>query len=288
MTTKRLSLEEIDIYSGTQTRVATNDEAVESYAEAMKLGSEFPPVIVYFDGAKYYLADGFHRYLAAKKIEEGNLPAEVREGTRGDALIHALGANATNGVYRTNADKRNAAEIALEEWTDHSNAYLADICKVSIEFVRRVRKQLGLDHPDVVLGRDGKKYPGKKAGDSASMTSLEKQEAALNGGGSGGSGEGGGSGGGGKPSKKNANYNDAAGGGSMTELEGEAREMIRNGEMDPRELPTIHSALPTDYVYAGIHLFEKMDSGDPRYVEALDQLGAWVAKKRDLMGLAKV
>ncbi len=283
MTTKRLSLEDIDIYSGTQTRVATNDEAVEGYAEAMKLGAEFPPVIVYFDGAKHYLADGFHRYLAAKRIEERDLPVEVREGTRGDALIHALGANATNGVYRTNADKRNVAEIALEEWTDRSNGYLADICKVSVELVRRVRKQLGLDHPDVVLGRDGKKYPGKKAGDTDSMTSLEKQEAALNGG---GSGEGGGSGGSGKPSKKNANYNDAAGGGSMTEIEGEAREMIRNGEMDPRELPTIHSALPTDYVYAGIHLFEKMDSEDPRYTEALDKLEAWIAKKRDLVGVA--
>lgn len=282
MNTKRLSLEEIDIYSGTQTRVSTNDEAVEGYAEAMKLGAEFPPVIVFFDGAKYYLADGFHRYLAAKKIEERDLAAEVREGTRGDALIHALGANATNGVYRTNADKRNAAEIALEEWTDRSNAYLADICKVSIDLVRRVRKQLGLDHPDVVLGRDGKKYPGKKPGDSGSMTSLENQEAALNGG---GSGEGGGSGGG-KPSKKNANCNDAAGGGSMTELENEAREMIRNGEMDPRELTTLPSALPTDYVFAGINLFEKMDSEDPRYGEALDKLEAWIAKKRATMGVA--
>jgi hypothetical protein len=286
MTIKRLPLEDIDIFSGTQTRVSTNDEAVEAYAEAMKLGAEFPPVVVFFDGAKHYLADGFHRYLAAKKIEEPKLAAEVNEGTRGDALIHALGSNATNGVYRTNADKRNAAEIALEEWTDHSNAYLADICKVSIELVRRVRKQLGLDHPDVILGRDGKKYPGKKTGESGSMTSLEKQEAALNGGG-GGSGEGGGSGGGGKPSKKNANYNDAAGGGSMTELEGEAREMIRNGEMDPRELPTIHSVLPTDYVYAGIHLFEKMDTSDGRYAEALDQLEAWVVTKRQLMGLAR-
>ena len=90
MTIKRLTLEDIDIFSGTQTRVSTNDEAVESYAEAMKLGSEFPPVVVYFDGAKHYLADGFHRYLAAKKIEESKLAAEVHEGTRGDALIHAL------------------------------------------------------------------------------------------------------------------------------------------------------------------------------------------------------
>lgn len=272
---KRLSIEEIDIYSGTQTRVSTNDEAVEGYAEAMKLGAEFPPIIVFFDGAKYYLADGFHRYLAAKKIEEPDLLADVREGTRGDALIHALGANATNGVYRTNGDKRNAAEIALEEWTDRSNAYLAEICNVSIELVRRVRKQLGLENPDGVIGRDGKKYSTKKPGDSGSLTSLEKQEAQLNGGGadSGGVSSGG-------TSKKNANYNDAAGGGSMTELENEAREMIRKGEMDPRELSTLPTALPTDYAIAAIHLLEGMNREDSRYLEALQKLETWVGKKK--------
>jgi len=273
---RRLSLEEIDIYSGTQTRVSTNDEAVVGYAEAMKLGSEFPPIVVYYDGAKYYLADGFHRFLAAKKIEERDLLAEVREGTRGDALRHALGANATNGVYRTNADKRNAAEIALEEWTDRSNAYLADICKVSIELVRKVRKQLGLESPDGVIGRDGKTYTTKKPGDSGSLTSLEKQEAKLN---AGGADAGGGAGGGGV-SKKNANYNDAAGGGSMTEIENEAREMIRKGEMDPRELSTLPTALPTDYAIAAIHLLEKMDEEDPRYLEALEKLESWIGKKK--------
>ncbi len=273
----RLSLDDIDIYSGTQTRVSTNDEAVEGYAEAMKQGAVFPPVVVFFDGAKYYLADGFHRYLAAKKIEERDLPADVREGTRGDALIHALGANATNGVYRTNVDKRNAVEIALEEWTDRSNAYLADICKVSIELVRRTRKTLGLESPDGVVGRDGKKYPGRRTDSDGSMTSMERQEARLNGSDSSGEGS---SGGGGHPSKKNANYNDAAGGGSMTELENEAREMIRNGEMDPRELDTLPTALPTDYAFAAIHLLERMDVEDSRFGEALDVLEKWIAKKR--------
>ena len=60
---KDLELEKIDIYGGTQARVATNDEAVSSYSESMMEGAEFPPVIVYFDGAKYWLADGFHRFL---------------------------------------------------------------------------------------------------------------------------------------------------------------------------------------------------------------------------------
>ena len=132
---KRVKIDDIDIYAGTQTRLETNDEAVSGYAESMKQGAQFPPIVLFFDGSRHYLADGFHRYLAAKRIEESDIPAEVREGTRTDALIFALGANATNGLYRTNADKRHAVEIALEEWPERSKGYLADTCQVSIELV---------------------------------------------------------------------------------------------------------------------------------------------------------
>ena len=30
-------------------------------------GAEFPPLIVFFDGATYWLADGFHRYYGAQR-----------------------------------------------------------------------------------------------------------------------------------------------------------------------------------------------------------------------------
>ncbi|WPJ95915.1 hypothetical protein SH580_21095 [Coraliomargarita algicola] len=43
MQTKDLRLDKIDIYGGTQARVATNDEAISSYAEAMLEGAQFPP-----------------------------------------------------------------------------------------------------------------------------------------------------------------------------------------------------------------------------------------------------
>ncbi len=274
--TKRISLELIDIYSGTQTRVTTIDEAVDSYAEAMKQGTEFPPIDVYFDGTKYFLADGFHRYLAAKRNEEPDISANVTEGSRLDALKHALGANATNGIYRTNADKRHAAEIALEEWSELSNAYLADICNVSIELVRRVRKSMGLDSPGLVMGKDGKQYPTGVEREARGKGESERDELPGSGGEDGG-------GGGGKPSKKNSNYNDAAGGGSNTELENEAREMIRKGEMDPRELKTLRTALPTDYAIAAINLMDNMDREDRRYMEALDRLERWIAKRKSEM-----
>lgn len=270
MNLQRIALERIDIYSGTQSRMATNDEAVSGYAEDMKQGAVFPPISLYFDGAKYFLADGFHRFLAAKRIEERDIEAQVHEGSRTDALLAALGANATNGLYRTSADKRHAVSIALEEWTDYSNAYLADICKVSIELVRRVRKELGLDHPDKVIGKDGKSYPvGIEQTARQGGHEREKNDGSPSQG----------AGGGGAPSKKNANYSDTSGG-TRNEIEEEARKMIRDGEMDPRELDTLPTAIPNDYAVAAIGILDRMKKDDPKYPLAIERLEKWVRQRK--------
>jgi len=71
-----LPLDSINVYGGTQARVATNDDAIASYADEMSQGAVFPPIVVYFDGATHWLADGFHRYLAAKRIERPAISAE--------------------------------------------------------------------------------------------------------------------------------------------------------------------------------------------------------------------
>ncbi|MDF3056044.1 MAG: hypothetical protein K0R17_259 [Rariglobus sp.] len=269
MQTQTLSLDLIDVYGGTQARVKTNDEAIESYAEEMAGGTVFPPITVYFDGATYWLADGFHRYLAAKRIERPSILAEVQPGGRSDALKHALGANATNGVYRNNADKRNAVEIALEEWPDRANPVIAEICRVSHELVRTRRSELTksgkIARRETVTGRDGKEYP----------TEIEKQprgkEEARS---SDGEGAGGG-GGGGRPSSKG---DGGAPGGSNMELEREAREMIRRGEINPFELKTLMSANAHDYAATVINLLGTMKPEDPQRREGLLRIKRWVEK----------
>src|SRR5690606_3498910 len=143
----------------TQTRAATNDEAIVHYSEEMERGVEFPPITVFFDGSKFWLADGFHRFLAAKHNEYEAIAADVREGGRSAALEFALGANATNCLFLTSEDKRNAVEGALEEWTDRSNFVLAETCKATTEFVRKQRQRSQVPPPATVTGKDGKHYP---------------------------------------------------------------------------------------------------------------------------------
>lgn len=291
-----LSLNLIDIYGGTQTRVVTNDDAIESYAAEMALGAEFPAISVYYDGAKYWLADGFHRYLATKRNGATAIEADVQPGSRTDALKHALGANATNGLYRTNADKRNVAEIALREWPDLSNAYLAEVCRVSVELVRTVRTELTrsgqIAKAERVTGRDGKDYPagierqprGKSEKSSSEGRSgepgddlggdAERDEAP---GGAGGK-AGGGTGAGGFAKGKG---DPGATGGTVNELEVEARAMIRKGELNPFELPKLMSATGHDYAATVIALLEGMKPEIKDRSDGLRRIRRWLDKALD-------
>lgn len=264
MQTQDLPLESINIYGGTQTRLKTTDEAIESYADEMSQGAVFPPIAVYFDGSTYWLADGFHRYLAAKRIERTAIAAEVFPGGRTDALRHALGANATNGVYRNNADKRHAVEIALEEWPDRANPVIAELCRVSVELVRRCRTELTragkLEAGATVTGRDGKEYPAQIERQPRGKTEASSRE---------GGGGGGGRGGGGKGDS-------GALGGTTIELEREARLMIRKGEINPFELPTLATSNGEDYAATVITLLGTMRPDDPKRRDGLLRIRHWI------------
>ncbi len=274
MQNQDLVLEKIDIYGGTQARVATNDEAISSYAEAMLEGAQFPPIGTYYDGANYWLADGFHRFLAAQRNEFETIAAVVYEGSRSDALRHALGANATNGIYRSNADKRNACEVALEEWPNMSNAVIAEMCKVSPDLVRRCRLEMEklnrIDSPKEVTGKDGKQYPA----------GIERQprggsQKVENDGSSGGGEQGAGSGGGGK-----AKGESRAPGGASMEIEADARKMIREGEIKHSELDKLQSATALDYAETALNVLNRMKPDDPRRPEAIARIERWLEREK--------
>src|SRR5690606_11458890 len=107
---KELQLSKIVAEGTTQAR--QYDEALaQRYAEAMKDGAVFPPVVVFANGSSYYLADGFHRIGAAKANKLSAIRAEIRQPMDGEsaqrsAILYAVGANDEHGQNRTSADKR--------------------------------------------------------------------------------------------------------------------------------------------------------------------------------------
>ena len=143
--TKTLKLDQIRIDGGTQPRVAIDEQIVAEYAELYGSGVNLPPVTVFFDGATYWLADGFHRYWANKRIDCEYIFADVHQGTQRDAILHSVGANAAHGLRRTNADKRKAVLTLLEDekWSQWSDNDIAKRCGVDHKTVSSHRASLG-------------------------------------------------------------------------------------------------------------------------------------------------
>jgi hypothetical protein len=139
-----LAIAEIACHPLLRTREWLNPSTVAEYSEAMMAGDEFPPLLVFSDGAGFLLVEGFLRFEAAKLARVATLPCEVRQGDLRAAILASVGANATHGARRTNADKRFCVAKLLQdpEWAKWSNCEIARRCMVSDVFVGRLRDSL--------------------------------------------------------------------------------------------------------------------------------------------------
>lgn len=140
---RKLPIDAINATGGTQSRAELNQATVAEYAEAVGQDAEFPPVVVFSDGAGggNWLADGFHRYHAHRAAGLAEIICDIRVGTRRDAVLFSVGANASHGLRRTNEDKRNSVETLLRdpEWATWSNNAIAKACAVSDKTVASYR-----------------------------------------------------------------------------------------------------------------------------------------------------
>ena len=144
-----LAVDNILASAATQVRKKLNKDTITLYTEDLKNGARFPRMVVFAEdgGERYILADGFHRHHAYVNAEFEKCPVEVHQGGLHEALMYALQANDEHGLRRTNADKRNAVEIALKdpEISQLKVPDIADICRVNERTVRRIRDDLDLN-----------------------------------------------------------------------------------------------------------------------------------------------
>jgi hypothetical protein len=159
-----LKLDAIAFDAGTQIRAALDPQLVTDYADAMTSGAQFPPIVVFHDGSAHYLADGFHRFMAAQRNQWREIDAEIRPGTKEDALWFALGANKANGKRLSEADKKHAIVLAFQAWPDRSQRDIAAQIGCSQQYVQQLRVQVtsSCHLPDRVTGKDGKSYPASR------------------------------------------------------------------------------------------------------------------------------
>ena len=146
---KTIAIASIRTDPASQSREKIRTHVVNAYATAMteqlsEGGLRFPPVVLFGESEPYYIGDGFHRILAARKAGLMELQAEVRPGSERDALLFAVSCNAEHGLPRTSADKRKAVLLLLvdPEWAQWSDREIGRRCQVSYRSVARFRKGL--------------------------------------------------------------------------------------------------------------------------------------------------
>jgi ParB-like nuclease domain len=159
--TGQMKLNQLTIDGGTQSRVKIIQEAIDEYAESLKGGARFPPVLAYYDGIKYYLTDGYHRYFAHQKAGIKDIDVTIVNGTLRDAILRSFSVNAENGRHRTNEDKRNAVQAMLDdfEWQFWNTSDIAKACRVSTILVDSMRS--GKKPQNVKVVRNGRVFERK-------------------------------------------------------------------------------------------------------------------------------
>lgn len=161
--TIQLELNKIRLDGGTQPRAQLDMIVVNEYGNEIAAGATFPPIVVFFDGSEYWLADGFHRYHAHQVLGLAEIEAEVKQGTLEDARWYSFGVNKSHGLRRTNEDKRRAVEAALQHSyaNRYSNREIARHCGVDDKTVARYRESIcgnSADSDERIVTRNGSTY----------------------------------------------------------------------------------------------------------------------------------
>jgi len=143
MPVKELPLSDIRVDHGVLPRERTNREMVEHLSE---WGRTYilPDAVVFSDGTTSWLADGLHRYEAAKARGDTTLRCDVRSGKRDTAIWYAAGANREHGVPLTNKEKRLAVAhvLSVPTYWSLSDSAIAEQVGCSAATVMRVRQQM--------------------------------------------------------------------------------------------------------------------------------------------------
>jgi hypothetical protein len=153
-----LPLSAIKTDSGIQSRVSIKKATIRGYAERMKAGDHFPPMDVFDVDGEMLVADGFQRRDAHQLAKHESVPVIVHQGSRRDAIKFGIHANSINGTPYSNADKRRAVKLMIQNFPGLSDGAYAEMCKASQPFVSKVHRQLKtVLSCEERMGRDGKK-----------------------------------------------------------------------------------------------------------------------------------
>ncbi|MFN2489885.1 MAG: ParB/RepB/Spo0J family partition protein [Actinomycetota bacterium] len=154
-----IKLDALIIDPSVDIRSAQDFDAIARYAETVE---HLPPVTVFATPEGLLLAGGFHRVEAARRADRNEIEAEVREGTREDAMAFAALDNATHGVPLTK-EERNTAIRRLKSlgWKQDAIASRFGLSKSRVSHILRDELRNATSEDEVVKVLSEQEYEAK-------------------------------------------------------------------------------------------------------------------------------
>jgi hypothetical protein len=141
----------------------------------MRAGNEFPPIDVVFDGASYFLVDGFHRYRANIKLNKTIIKAEVSQGSRREAIWMSLTVNQEHGLRMNSQDVHKMLMKTVfpdAEWSTQTDAAIAELIGFSASYVSKKRRE----YADFIKSQADKKPEPKPEEEKEPDAPTEEEE----------------------------------------------------------------------------------------------------------------
>jgi len=170
MDLKTIHVSELD--DSFQIRETTNEDTILKYCEQMKgyegYGS-FPPLRVVDVCGTLKIADGIHRYRAAKLAGLEEVPCEVIPGDEDTLFELSTRENLYHGLQMSRAEQKKVREkVIIHFWPKrhHTPEMLAKMLGVGHMTIRRqiddLEKAGLLEHIETIIGSDGREMPTKQ------------------------------------------------------------------------------------------------------------------------------
>ena len=164
-----VNLKDVVVDQKYQSRTELDKDLVQSYADLMRDGVQFPPVKIIQVDNKFILVCGFHRFHATEAIGEYEIEADVIPGTWRDVLLLKWNSNAAHGKPLTRVEKR---QLALEMLADDECSKWSD---------RRIGKHIGVSHVLVnSLRKNPVLHPAKPSPEGVNVNTPKPRTVNIN------------------------------------------------------------------------------------------------------------
>ena len=118
-------------------RERLDEDTIARYQEVL---DELPPIVVFDTPEGMLVADGMHRWAANERAGRTNVEADVRKGSRNDALEYAISANTRHGHELTRTEYQSAVRRLRQLHPDWRDPQVAKAINRGESFVRLIRQ----------------------------------------------------------------------------------------------------------------------------------------------------